>query len=138
MARLDPSLIDMITSVPWPMATRVCLTVPHWNTLAAALPRLTRPDVIAESGPWEPWLCAPVNLEKGLFHTDFQMDKVHKLEAKYGRAVGVKWLQSENWFLLEAIESGLTIAQLKSEFGLVPLDEYLDRAQRAQRADMSA
>ena len=95
-------------------------------------------DVIAESGPWEPWLCAPVNLEKGLFHTDFQMDKVHKLEAKYGRAVGVKWLQSENWFLLEAIESGLTIAQLKSEFGLVPLDEYLDRAQRAQRADMSA
>jgi len=95
-------------------------------------------DVIAASGPWEPWLCAPVNLETALFHTDFQMDKVRKLEAKYGRAVGIKWLHPENWFQLEAIDTGLTIAQLKSEFGLVPLDEYLDRAERAQRANMSA
>ncbi len=95
-------------------------------------------DVIASSGQWEPWLCAPVNLEKGLFHLDFQMEKARKLEAKYGRGVRVKWLHLENWFLLEAVEPGLTVAQLKSEFGLVPLDEYLARAERAQRANMTA
>jgi beta-ureidopropionase len=95
-------------------------------------------DVVASSGHWEPWVCARVNLEKGLFHTDFQMDKVRRLEAKYGRGVSVKWLHLENWFVLEALDRGLTISQLKSEFGLVPLDEYLARAERAQRADMSA
>lgn len=95
-------------------------------------------DVIASSGNWEPWLCAPVNLEKGLFHLDFQIDKVRKIEAKYGRGVKVKWLHLENWFLLEAVDPELTIAALKSEFGLVPLDAYLDRAEKAQVADRSA
>lgn len=95
-------------------------------------------DVIASSGQWEPWLCAPVNLEKGLFHIDFQLDKAHKLEAKYGRSVRVKWLHRENWFILESLDNGPTIAELKSEFGLVPLDEYLARAERAQRAESAA
>jgi predicted amidohydrolase len=95
-------------------------------------------DVIASSGQWEPWICAPVNLEKGLFHLDFQIEKLRRLEAKYGRSVRVKWLHLENWFLLEAVDPELTIAQLKSEFGLVPLDEYLARAERAQQADRGA
>ena len=95
-------------------------------------------DVIASSGHWEPWLCAPVNLEKALFHIDVQTDKARKLEAKYGRAVHIKWLHLENWFLLEAVDPALTIASLKSEFGLVPLDEYLARAERAQQSDLRA
>jgi predicted amidohydrolase len=95
-------------------------------------------DIIASSGHWEPWLCAPVNLEKGLFHIDFQTDKARKIEAKYGRGVRVKWMHLENWFVLEAVDPGLTIAGLKSEFGLVPLDEYLARAERAQEADRKA
>ena len=95
-------------------------------------------DVIASGGQWEPWVCAPVNLEKSLFHIDFQMDKVRKLEAKYGRGVHVKFLHLENWFVLEAVDPELTIAGLKSEFGLVPLDEYLARAERAQRVDSTA
>ncbi len=92
-------------------------------------------DVLASSGRWEPWLCEPVNLEKGLFHTDFQIEKMRKLEARYGRAVRVKWLHLEHWFVLEVVAKELSLAQLKSEFGLVPLDEYLARAARAQRAD---
>jgi beta-ureidopropionase len=95
-------------------------------------------DVIASSGQWEPWVCAPVNLQKGLFHLDFQIDKVRKIEAKYGRGVRVKWMHLENWFVLEAVDPALTIAGLKSEFGLVPLDEYLKRAERAQQTDISA
>jgi hypothetical protein len=95
-------------------------------------------DIIASGGQWQPWVCAPVNLEKGLFHLDFQMEKVRKLEAKYGRGVRVKWLHLENWFVLEALDPQLSIAQLKSEFGLIPLDEYLARAARAQQADMRA
>ncbi len=95
-------------------------------------------DVVASSGFWEPWLCAPVNLEQGLFHTDFQMEKARKLEAKYGRAVRLKWLHLENWFVLEAVEPGLTVAQLKSEFGLITLDEYLAQAERAQRTNLGA
>ena len=95
-------------------------------------------DVIASSGHWEPWICAPVNLEKGLFHIDFQTDKARKIEAKYGRRVTIKWMHLENWFLLEAVDPELTIAGLKSEFGLVPLDEYLTRAESAQQADLRA
>jgi predicted amidohydrolase len=95
-------------------------------------------DVLASSGRWEPWLCAPVNLEKGLFHTDYNIEKAHKLEAKYGRGVRIKWLHLEHWFILEVLAKDLTLAQLKSEFGLVPLDEYLARATKAQRANMNA
>ena len=95
-------------------------------------------DVLASSGRWEPWLCAPINLEKGLFHTDLQVEKMRRLEAKYGRGVRVKWLHLEHWFTLEVLAKDLTLAQLKSEFGLVPLDEYLARATRAQRANMSS
>ena len=93
-------------------------------------------DVLASSGRWEPWVCAPLNLEKGLFHTDLHIEKMRKLEAKYGRGVRVRWLHLEHWFTLEALAKDLTLAQLKSEFGLVPLDEYLARADRAQREDM--
>jgi hypothetical protein len=42
------------------------------------------------------------------------------------------WLHLENWFMLEALDKELTIAQLKSEFGLVSLDEHLARAEWAQ------
>lgn len=95
-------------------------------------------DVLASSGRWEPWVCAPINLEKGLFHTDFHMEKMRKLEAKYGRAARVRWLHLEHWFTLEVAAPELTLAQLKSEFGLTPLDEYLARATRAQRANQAA
>jgi len=95
-------------------------------------------DIVASGGNWEPWVCAPVNLEQGLFHLDFQMEKARKIEAKYGRSVRIKWFHLENWFIVEALDKGLTIAQLKAEFGLVPLDEYLARAARAQQANMSA
>jgi beta-ureidopropionase len=124
----------------YPMAWRHAyhiVNVPWYKPGAAEIIDISG-DVIASSGQWEPWLCARVNLEKGLFHLDFQIEKLRKLEAKYGRSVRVKWLHLENWFLLEAVEKGLTIAQLKSEFGLVPLDEYLARAEQAQRADMRA
>jgi hypothetical protein len=77
-----------------------------------------------------------VNLEKELFHTDFHMEKMAQLQAKYGRAVEVKWLHLEHWFTLEVANGDVTVAQLKKEFGLVPLNDYLHRAERAQKADM--
>ena len=94
-------------------------------------------SVAASSGQWEPWVCAPINLEKGLFHLDFQIEKARKLEAKYGRRARVAWFHLENWFTVEAVDPELTIAELKTEFGLVPLDEYLARAEKAQRANIS-
>jgi predicted amidohydrolase len=95
-------------------------------------------DVAASSGRWQPWLCAPVNLEKGLFHTDFQDEKAHAIEAKYGRGVRLHWYHLEHWFALEVLDPALSLARLKAEFGLVPLDDYLARAEKAQRANGAA
>ena len=110
------------------------VSVPWYRPGVAEVIDLTG-DVVASSGRWEPWVCAPVNLEKGLFHTDFHIGKVRRLEARYGRGVRIKWLHLEHWFALEVLAKDLTVAQLKAEFGLVPLDEYLARATAAQQAD---
>lgn len=39
---------------------------------------------------------------------------------------------------LKPVDEELTIAQLKTEFGLVPLDQYLARAERARRVNTAA
>ena len=86
-------------------------------------------------GPREVWVAA-VTME--LFHTDFHLEKMRKLTAKYGRAVRVKWLHLEHWFTLEVVALELTLAELKAAFGLTPLREYLARATQAQRANQGA
>jgi predicted amidohydrolase len=88
--------------------------------------------VLAQSGTWEPWLGTPFCLDRGLFHFDFHLEIVRKLERTYGRDLTVRWSHDENAFVLENRVPGKTLSELAAEFGLVPLGDYLARAKKVQ------
>jgi beta-ureidopropionase len=88
--------------------------------------------ILAKSGTWEPWISVPFCLDRGLFHLDNHLTKLRELEKTYGRDVTVRWSHDENAFVLENRVPGKTLADLKAEFGLVPMDAYLARAKAAQ------
>jgi predicted amidohydrolase len=89
-------------------------------------------QVLAQSGTWEPWISVPFCLDRGLFHFDFHLEIVRKLERTYGRDISVRWSHDENGFVLENRVPGKTLSELACEFGLVPLGDYLARAKTAQ------
>jgi len=93
-------------------------------------------DVMATSSEWQPWVCTSVNLAKAVFHTDGQIEKVHELEAKYGRAVRVRWYTPEHRFTLEVLGEGLSIDRLQAEFGLITKNDYITRCGHAQDASL--
>jgi predicted amidohydrolase len=85
-----------------------------------------------KSGTWEPWISVPFCLDRGVFHFDFNQQKVRKLEKAYARDITVRWAHDENAFVLESRIPGRTLADVCAEFGLVPLGEYIARAGKAQ------
>ena len=75
---------------------------------------------------------APVNLERKIFHWDSQADEFKKIQAKYGDLIGYKIAHPEGWFILESRSNVIRLDNIIKEYGLVTLDEYIERATRAQ------
>jgi beta-ureidopropionase len=88
-------------------------------------------EVIAQSGYFQPWADATLHLGKRLFEIDYNTDKVRKLQQKYGGRALVQWSHDESWFTLASQDPGLSVEELMDEFGLVPLQTYLARCQKA-------
>lgn len=79
------------------------------------------------------WLCAPVNLEKELFHMDYQMDKIKDIQEKYGRKVVIRILAKEGCVTIESCSKDVTIKGLIEEYKLVTYDGYIKRATEKQK-----
>ena len=97
----------------------------------ARLIDITGEDIFS-NGRLEPWFCAPVNLDRKIFHWDFQADEFKKIQAKYGDLIGYKIAHPEGWFILESRSNDIRLDDIIKEYGLVTLDEYIERATRAQ------
>ncbi|MCP5116825.1 MAG: carbon-nitrogen hydrolase family protein [bacterium] len=87
--------------------------------------------VLASSGRFEPWAAAALPLGKRLFEIDYHTRKAREIQKKYGAKVRVTWYHDDDWFTLASLAPELTVADLITEFGLTPLDEYRQRATRA-------
>jgi len=74
------------------------------------------------------WFCAPINLDKELFHWDFQGKKIKEIQAKYGRIVEVKVYQLEGCVTIETRSLDVNLNQIIEEFQLVTYDSYIKRA----------
>ena len=88
-------------------------------------------EVLAESGRFQPWAGAVLPLGRRLFEIDFNTAKVRAAQMKYGPKIDLKWYHEDDWFTLASLDPQLTLEDLTAEFGLVPLNEYRERATKA-------
>jgi len=91
-------------------------------------------QVLAMTGERDPIVAHTINLDIGLYHTDFNQVQIAKIRARYGPEVTVSIWHQEGLFTLEANRDDLSVAEITEEFLLDPLDAYLERNQRLQDA----
>ncbi len=73
-----------------------------------------------------------LDLDRGVYHQNFNIEGRDKLLRDQGDAVKqVKWLDREQWFVLQAQKPGVSARALAKEYGLEELRDYKARSRRA-------
>jgi len=73
-----------------------------------------------------------LDLDRGVYHQNFNIEKRDKLMKEHGESVKqVKWLDREQWFVLQATAPGVSARALAKQYGLEELRDYLTRSWRA-------
>jgi predicted amidohydrolase len=72
-----------------------------------------------------------LDLDRGIYHQNFNIEKRDKLLKEHGQSVKqAKWLDREQWFVLEATQPGVSARALAKQYGLEELRDYLSRSRR--------
>jgi predicted amidohydrolase len=72
---------------------------------------------------------ATIDLDRGIYHYNFNLDKLDRLLAERGEDVEVeRWLPKEEWFVLKACRPGVSARQLAKQYGLEELRDYIRRS----------
>jgi predicted amidohydrolase len=72
-----------------------------------------------------------LDLDRGIYHQNFNIEKRDKLLKEHGQSVKqAKWLDREQWFVLQATEPGVSARALARQYGLEELRDYLSRSRR--------
>lgn len=81
---------------------------------------------------------APINvsgitldLDRGIYHTNFNLEKRDKLLKEHSEIEQEQWLELEQWFVLRAKRSGVSARALAREYGLEELRPYINRSRAA-------
>ncbi|MCF6269881.1 MAG: carbon-nitrogen hydrolase family protein [Melioribacteraceae bacterium] len=93
----------------------------------------TAGDVITESGRFEKWAMAKLNLEKIHCEIDNHVQKVRKIQRKYGRKVAIKYYHNEDWVTIESRSPDLPIKQLIDEYELLNRWDYIKQSEEYQK-----
>jgi len=73
-----------------------------------------------------------LDLDRGIYHENFNIAKRDRLLAEHGDAVELEqWLPREQWFVLRAKQPGVSARQLAQQYGLEELRAYLTRSRTA-------
>jgi beta-ureidopropionase len=91
-------------------------------------------EVLAITGIHDPIAACTIDLDIGLFHTDFNKSQIPAIREKYGPEVMLRVYHEEGCFTLQSNRQGLTVKDLIDEFQLDPLNDYLERNRRLQDA----
>jgi predicted amidohydrolase len=75
-----------------------------------------------------PWAVAEVNLDREVFHLDFNQDKFAALREKYGTDIDIEVHQPEAFFLLTSRKAGLSVEQIARTHKMETLRDYLARS----------
>jgi len=90
--------------------------------------------ILAETGPYTDIAEAIIDLDKKVFSTDYNLDKLAALRLKYGRDVVVDMRCDEDMFSLASQRAGLSVADLMDEFGMETWSDYIAKSTAAQDA----
>lgn len=73
-----------------------------------------------------------LDLDRGLYHENFNLDKRNKLlEEHAGDVIQEKWMEPEQWFVLKAKRPGISARELARQYGLEEVRSYIDRSRLA-------
>ncbi len=89
-------------------------------------------EKLASTSRWSRILFHELNLDRGLFHTDKQMQKIIAIQKQYGDKVVVKTYTEEHLILLENLVPGKTIQDIIKEFDLVTYEDYIEGCTKLQ------
>jgi predicted amidohydrolase len=71
-----------------------------------------------------------LDLDRTLFHENFNSAKVRKLLREREGDVTMRHFRDEQWYLLEASRAGVSVRELAKEYGLETLRDYRWRSRR--------
>ncbi len=73
-----------------------------------------------------------LDLDRGIYHQNFNLDKLDKLLKEHDQdVVQEKWMGLEQWFVLKAKRPGVSARALAQQYGLEELPHYLARSRVA-------
>ncbi|MCX6897414.1 MAG: carbon-nitrogen hydrolase family protein [Verrucomicrobia bacterium] len=92
---------------------------------------ITGEEVLYEKGRDIQITRATLDLDRGIYHENFNVAKRDKLLKEHGDDVILeKRMQREAWFVLRAKRPGVSARELARRYGLEELRDYLDRSRR--------
>lgn len=91
-------------------------------------------DTITETGRFDEWLCAPLNLDVAVVQGWTYMKRIDQARAKYGRKIDVRTKHVEAWARIESLSPDISVPVLLKEFELETSHEMLARNARLQDA----
>lgn len=94
--------------------------------------------VLTSTSRWGRIAVCDLNLDKRLFHTDLQADKLLTLQTHYGQRVHLETFTEEHLFTLEAKDPDLSLDEVVKEYGLVDYQAYIDRCTTVQKQARTA
>ncbi len=72
-----------------------------------------------------------LDLDRGIYHQNFNIEKRDKLLKEHaGEVKQAKWLDREQWFVLQATQPGISARDLARQYGLEELRDYINRSRR--------
>jgi len=72
-----------------------------------------------------------LDLDRGIYHQNFNLDRRDLLLAEHGQAVAQEqWLDREQWFVLRATQPGVSARELARQYGMEELRDYIARSRR--------
>ncbi len=78
------------------------------------------------------WVWRDINLEREVFHPDFQREKIRDILKEYGEKIKIETFGDEALFTIEPISKDVKIKDIIKKYKLVTYREYIERATKVQ------
>ncbi|MHC1771236.1 MAG: carbon-nitrogen hydrolase family protein [Flexilinea sp.] len=94
-------------------------------------------EILASTSRWSRIAFCEVNLDREIYHTDMQMDKIIAIQTKLGKDISIKAYTEEHLFILTNNRSDCTIKDLEKEFSLTSYKDYIWRCTKYRESKVS-
>ena len=80
-----------------------------------------------------PLLVRTLNLDREVFHLDYNRKHLEKISERYGAGIEIEIYTAEGIFALESRMDEVTVADISREFGLETFTQYIQRSRQARQ-----